>query len=87
MLRLLTCCGANNIAFVDGNGKVLWEIPHYHFESIDVGRIIPDHAVPHICVDIDHQPYGKSPVWVLDEKGRLLGRLVTDYSRHHCLSD
>jgi hypothetical protein len=52
-----------------------------------VGRIIPNHAGLHICVDIDHQPYGKSPVWVLDEQGRSLGEIVTDYSRHHCLLD
>jgi hypothetical protein len=84
---VLTCCGANNIALIDGNGKVLWEVSDHHFESIDVGRIIPNHAGPHICVDIDHQPYGKSPLWVLDERGQLLGQLVTDYSRHHCLLD
>ncbi|UCF17855.1 MAG: hypothetical protein JSW59_10390 [Phycisphaerales bacterium] len=84
---VLTCCGANNIALVDGNGKVLWEVSGHHFESVDVGRVIPNHAGLHICVDIDHQPYGKSPLWVLDEQGRLLGQLVTDYSRHHCLLD
>ena len=84
---VLTCCGANNIAFLDGNGKVLWEVSGHHFESIDVGRIIPNHAGPHICVDIDHQPYGKSPTWELDENGLLLGQVVTDYSRHHCLLD
>lgn len=83
----LTCCGANNVALIDGNGKALWEISGRHFESIDVGQIIPNHPGPHFCVDIDHQPYGKSPIWVLDEKGQSLGRLVTDYSRHHCLLD
>ena len=40
-----------------------------------------------ILVDIDHRPYGKSPIWVLDEEGGLLGQMVTDYSRHHCLLD
>ncbi len=84
---VLTCCGANNIALIDGNGKTLWEMSGRHFESIDVGRVIGSHAGPHIVVDIDHQPYGKSPVWVLDEKGGLLGQMVTDYSRHHCLLD
>ena len=84
---VLTCCGANNIALVNGNGKLLWEISGHHFESVDVGYIIPDHPGPHIFVDIDHQPYGKSPLWLLDEKGSLLGQLVTDYSRHHCLLD
>ncbi len=83
----LTCCGANNVALIDGNGRVLWEVSGRHFESIDVGRVIPDHPGPQIVVDIDHQPYGKSPVWVLDEKGGLLGQIVTDYSRHHCLLD
>jgi len=84
---VLTCCGAGNVALVDGNGKVLWEVSGHHFESVDVGRILPNRAGLHICVDIDHQPYGGSPLWVLDEQGRLLGRLVTDYSRHHCLLD
>jgi len=84
---VLTCCGANNIALVDGNGKTLWEVSGHHFESIDVGRVIPDHPGRHIVVDIDHRPYGKSPIWVLDEKGGLLGQMVTDYSRHHCLLD
>ena len=84
---VLTCCGANNIALIDGNGKTLWEVSGRHFESIDVGRVIPNHPGRHIVVDIDHQPYGKSPVWVLDGKGGLLGQVVTDYSRHHCLLD
>ena len=83
----ITLCGANCMALLDGDGKVLWERTGHHFESIDIGLIIPDHPGPQICVDIDHQPYGNSPIWVLDEKGRLLGRVVTDYSRHHCLLD
>lgn len=84
---VLTCCGANNIAMVDGNGKVLWEVSGHHFESIDVGRVLPDGRGPQIVVDIDHQPRGKSPIWVLDQWGNLLGQIVTDYSRHHCLLD
>ncbi|MHC4424462.1 MAG: hypothetical protein ACYSYV_00025 [Planctomycetota bacterium] len=84
---VLTCCGANNIALVDGEGKVLWEVSGHHFESIDVGHVVPNRPGPHIVVDIDHQPYGNGPLWVLDQNGELLGRLVTDYSRHHCLLD
>jgi hypothetical protein len=84
---VLTCCGANDIALVDGTGKVLWEISGHHFESIDVGYIMPNLPGPQVLVDIDHEPYGKSPLWVLGEKGELLGQLVTDYSRHHCLLD
>jgi len=83
----LTCCGANNIALIDGNGAVLWEISGRHFESIDIGRIIPGHPGPQILVDIDHQPFGNSPLRVLDEKGKSLGQLVTSYSRHHALLD
>jgi hypothetical protein len=83
----LTCCGANNVALIDGNGKVLWEILDHHFESIDVGQIIPNHRSAQLLVDIDHQPLGKSPLWVLDEQGNHLGQIVTDYSRHHHLLD
>jgi len=84
---VLTCCGANNVALVDGTGRVLWEVAGHHFESVDVGRVFPDVGGRQLVVDIDHQPLGKSPLWVLDEKGTLLGRIVTDYSRHHCLLD
>ena len=84
---VLTCCGANNVAMVDGTGEVIWEVAGYHFESVDVGRIFPGLSGQQIVVDIDHQPLGNSPIWTLDEKGELLGRIVTDYSRHHCLLD
>jgi hypothetical protein len=83
----LTCCGANNTALIDGEGKVLWEVSGHHFESIDVGKIIPEHPGIQMLVDIDHQPFGKSPIWALDEHGKLLGQIITDYSRHHCLVD
>lgn len=84
---VLTCCGANNIAVVDGEGRILWEKAGYHFESIDVGRIFADEAGPQILVDIDHQPFGKCPMWVMNEQGVLLARITTDYSRHHVLVD
>ncbi len=84
---VLTCCGANNVALVDGTGRVLWEAAGYHFESVDVGSVFPGMTGRQLVVDIDHQPLGKSPLWVLNEKGNLLGRIVTDYSRHHCLLD
>ena len=84
---VLTCCGANNLALVDGTGGIIWEVAGHHFESVDVGRVFPGVSGQQIVVDIDHQPLGNSPVWTLDEKGELLGKLVTDYSRHHCLLD
>jgi len=83
----LTCCGANNIAMVDGTGKTLWEISGHHFESVDVGKVIPDYPGEQLVVDIDHQPFGNGLLWVLDEQGKLLGRIVTNYSRHHYLLD
>jgi rhamnogalacturonan lyase-like protein len=83
----LTCCGANNIAMIDGNGKILWEVAGRHFESIDIGRVIADHPGQQLLVDIDHQPWGNSPMWVMDENGKLLGQIVTNYSRHHALLD
>jgi hypothetical protein len=86
-LLALTCCGANNVALIDGNGRVLWESSGHHFESIDVGQIIPNHNGMQLLVDIDHQPLGKSPLWVLDEQGNYLGQITTDYSRHHHLLD
>jgi hypothetical protein len=87
-LRLvLTCCGANNIAVIDGEGKVVWEKSGSHFESINVGRIFPGYSGSQILVDIDHQPLGQSPLRVLDENGNQLGQIMGEYSRHHSLLD
>jgi len=83
----LTYCGANAVAYIDGNGKTLWEITGHHFESINIGRLFPDVPGLQILVDIDHMPRGESPVWVIDETGRHLGTIVSDYSRHHKLLD
>jgi outer membrane protein assembly factor BamB len=80
-----TCCGGNNIALVDGNGAVQWEVSGEHFESLQVGRIIPEKTGLQILVDVDHAETG--PLWVIDEDGEHLGRLTTDYSRHHRLVD
>ena len=61
-----------------GAGKVLWEVGGHHFESADFGPIRPDRAGDEIVVDIDHLPFGKSRVWLLDSRGRLLGDLDGD---------
>lgn len=84
---VLTCCGANNIAMVDGNGKPVWEVPGAHFESVDVGRVLPGEEGSQVVVDVDHQPEGKSPIWILGGDGAFLGRINGDYSRHHALVD
>ena len=83
----LTFCGGNNLAVIDGNGRVVWEISGHHFESVELGRIIPDKPAPQLLVDIDHQPYGNSPIWVVGNDGRVFGQLVTNYSRQHRLVD
>ena len=72
---------------IDGNGKTIWEQAGSHFESIDIGRVIAEHPGPQILVDIDHQPSGKGPLCLMDENGALLGRINTDYARHHHLLD
>ncbi|MBN2475690.1 MAG: hypothetical protein JXB62_13845 [Pirellulales bacterium] len=84
---VLTCCGANGLAVVNGLGKVLWEATGHHFESVDVGKICADVPGMQIAVDIDHQPWGRGPIWVFDENGRHLGRIMTNYARHHALVD
>jgi hypothetical protein len=84
---VLTLCGANGIAMIDGNGKVIWEQVGSHFESIDIGRVIPERPGPQILVDIDHQAFGKAPLWLLDADGAFLGRINTEYARHHDLLD
>lgn len=83
----MTFCGANLLAVLDGNGRILWELSGQHFESVDVGRICPDVSGLHLAVDIDHRPWGQGPLWVIDEQGRFLGRIRTDYARHHALLD
>ena len=84
---VLTCCGANNMAVIDGEGKVVWEKSGAHFESINVGKIFPDCSGSQILVDIDHQPLGKSPLWVLDQDGNQMGQIMGEYCRHHSLLD
>ena len=37
----MTMCGAKGIALLNGEGKPLWEAGGEHFESVDVGRILP----------------------------------------------
>jgi hypothetical protein len=84
---VLTCCGANNIAMIDGTGEAIWEVVGHHFESIDVGRVLPDGREAQIVVDIDHRPLNESPLWLMDRFGNLLGQIISPYCRHHSLLD
>jgi hypothetical protein len=83
----LTLCGANGLAVCDGTGKLIWEVTGHHFESVDVGRICAGVPGLQVAVDIDHRPWGQGPVWILDEQGRQLTEITTDYARHHALVD
>jgi len=83
----MTLCGANAIALMDGNGRLIWELAGEHFESVDVGRICAEPRSVQLAVDIDHQPWGQGPLWVIDEDGTVRTRIMTDYARHHGLLD
>jgi outer membrane protein assembly factor BamB len=84
---ILTFCGANQMVMIDGTGHLIWSLTGHHFESINVGKVWPVRPGMQIVVDIDHRPWGESPLWVLDESGTLLGQIITDDSRHHVLID
>jgi hypothetical protein len=84
---VMTLCGANCIALLDGNGRPIWEVAGEHFESVDVGRICPGTPGPHLAVDIDHGAWGRGPVWVFDQDGQVRTKIMTDYARHHALLD
>jgi hypothetical protein len=83
----ITCCGDNCVALLDSKGEVIWKREGHHFESIDIGKVYDNVPGYQIVVDIDHRPFGKSPLWVLSDKGELLGQIITNYSRHHLLVD
>ena len=84
---VMTYCGAKCIAVADGTGKVFWEVPGQHYESIDVGKVRTDVPGMQILVDVDHQPSGHSPICLMDENGQLLGTINTRNSRIHKLVD
>ena len=75
------------MARVDGEGNLVWSLTGHHFESINVGKVCADVPGKQVVVDIDHRPWGESPLWVLDQDGNWLGQIVTDGSRHHTLVD
>ena len=84
---VMTCCGANCLAVTDGTGKVLWEVTDAHYESINVGKVRADVPGLQILVDGDHTPADKSPTFLMDENGQLLGTINTSGSRMHKLVD
>ncbi|HDZ21532.1 hypothetical protein LCGC14_0124150 [marine sediment metagenome] len=83
----LTLCTGYCVAMIDGDGGPVWSVTGHHFESIDVGKVCADVPGKQVVVDIDHREVGYSPLWVLDDRGNLLGQIITDGSRHHMLVD
>ena len=83
----MTFCGGSRIALIDGHGNTIWAVNGHHFEAFQFGRIFSDVPGDQILVDIDHMPFGESPLWVLDEDGVQRGQIITDFSRHHRLVD
>ena len=84
---VVTCCGADLIAMLDGCGNVIWEIDGYHFESPDAAPISPNHQNKQIYVDTDHSTYGNYFGWLFDFNGEIIGEFLMNYSRHHRLVD
>ncbi len=85
---LVTYCGGNILAMVDGNGDIVWEhADGHHYESIDLGPISPDGTLG-FYVDLVSKPYyGNNRGRVYDIDGNLLGEYLVDYSRHHRMID
>ena len=82
-----TCCGANDLVMVDGAGNTIWEVTGHHFESINVGRVLPGQTEPDLLVDIDHTSRDACPLWLVDAQGRQQGQIISEYCRHHRLLD
>ncbi len=82
-----SCCGAKGLVMTDGRGKIYWEIPGRHYESIDIGHVRSDIPGPQIVVDIAHEPYRKGTIEIIDSKGERLGIYYCGDSRMHRLID
>ncbi|MBN2150152.1 MAG: hypothetical protein JW839_01775, partial [Candidatus Lokiarchaeota archaeon] len=85
---LVTYCGGNTLAMVDGNGNPVWEhADGHHYESIDFGPISPDGQLG-LYVDITTRPYfGNNRGRLYNIDGTLIGEYSMDYSRHHRMVD
>jgi hypothetical protein len=84
---IMTMCGGNSLVMTDGAGRLVWRVAGHHYESVDVGEIRDDVAGLEVVVDIDHLPKPPKPLCLFDQQGNELGRINTDYTRHHTLVD
>jgi len=85
----LSCCSAGRLLVVDGNGTLVWERVGHHFESLDVGRILPAVPEPQMLVDVvpSGSGAGGNELLVYDVDGCLHGRIRSTYCRFHTLVD
>ncbi len=84
---VMTMCGGEALVMTDGLGQLVWRVSGSHYESVDVGEIRDDIPGLELVVDIDHLPAPPKPLCLCDEQGREVGRINTDYTRHHALVD
>ena len=84
---VITFCGGDRMALINGEGRFRWSVPGHHFESADIGKVCPDVPGPQIVVDVAHRDRGDNPLWVFDQYGGPLGQIIADGSRHHLLID
>lgn len=84
---VMTMCGGNALVMTDGAGRVVWQVTGRHYESVDAGEVRRDLPGLELVVDVDHLPAPPKPLCLFDERGEPLGRIDTDYTRHHILVD
>jgi len=83
----MTMCGGNALVMTDGAGRLVWRETGHHYEAVDVGEIRVDVPGLELIVDIDHLRQPPKPLCLFDHQGHELGRINTDYTRHHTLVD
>ena len=83
----MTMCGGNALVMTDGAGRLVWRKTGHHYESVDVGEIRKDLPGLELVVDIDHLAQPPKPLCLFDQQGREVGRINTDYTRHHTVVD
>ena len=71
---VLTCCGANNLAMVDGLGQPVWELPGHHFESLRVAELVPDIPGKEILLQSESYAGVRAMNQTMYEKGRQEGQ-------------
>ncbi len=86
-LLAFTYCNAHLLGMLDGMGRLLWAHTGEHFESVDVGRILPGVPGVQLAVDIDKYERGQNPLWVVGEDGAVHTKMLGHYSRVHDLVD